>query len=85
MKKTHAIRIAIALASIAALAALLPVLGMILLGLLTLALPLVLVLSPVLVVASLVFLADRLRSKPAGAIGAAPVSLGTPALHAPLP
>lgn len=82
MNKTHALRIAIAVGSIAALALLLPVLGMIALGLLTLVLPLVLVLSPVLVVMSLVFLADRLRGKPAAATAADPVGLGAPVLHA---
>jgi hypothetical protein len=85
MKATHAIRIALALASLAALAFLLPVLGMVLLGLLTLVLPMLLVLSPVLVLLSLVFMADRLRSKRESttATGTEPVSIGAPALHSP--
>jgi len=84
-KTTHALRIAIALGSLAALALLVPVLGMVLLGLLTLVLPMLLVLSPVLALLSLVFLADRLRGKrePAAATGTQPVSIGAPALHAP--
>jgi amino acid permease len=85
MKKTQAIRIVIALVSLAALALLLPVLGTVLLGLLALVLPMLLVLSPVLVLLSLVFVADRLRGKhePAAATGAEPVSIGAPALHSP--
>jgi uncharacterized membrane protein len=87
MKKTQALRIALALGSLAAVALLLPVLGMIGLGLLTLVLPLALVLSPVLVVMALVFAADRLRGKrdPGGLLGAEPVGVGAPALHAPAP
>jgi hypothetical protein len=87
MKKTHAIRIVLALVSLAVLAPLLPVLGMVLLGLLTLVLPMLLVLSPVLVLLSLVFVADRLRGKrePAAATGTEPVSIGAPALHSPAP
>jgi hypothetical protein len=83
-KTTHALRIAFALGSLAVLALLAPVLGMVLLGLLTLVLPMLLVLSPVLVLLSLVFLADRLRGKrePAAATGTQPVSIGAPALHA---
>jgi hypothetical protein len=85
MKRTHALRIAIALVSLAAIALLLPVLGMVLLGLLTLVLPMLLVLSPVLVLLSLVFVADRVRGKhePAAATGAEPASIGAPALHSP--
>lgn len=85
MKNTHALRIVLALTSLAALALLLPVLGMVLLGLLTLVLPLLLVLGPVLVPLSLVFVADRLRNKrePAAAIGTEPVTIGAPALHSP--
>jgi uncharacterized membrane protein YesL len=85
MKKTHALRIAIALGSLAVLALLLPVLGMVLLGLLTLVLPTLLVLSPVLVLLSLGFLADRLRGErePAAATETEPVSIGAPALHSP--
>lgn len=85
MKKTHALRIVLALVSLAALALLLPVLGMALLGLLTLVLPLLLVLSPVLVLLSLAFVADRLRGKhePAATTGTEPVSIGAPALHSP--
>jgi hypothetical protein len=82
MKKTQALRIVFALVSLAALAFLLPVLGTILLGLLTLLLPM---LRPVLVLLSLVFVADRLRGKrePAAATGTEPVSIGAPALHSP--
>ena len=85
MKKTHALPIALALGSLAALALLLPVLGMVLLGLLTLVLPALLVLSPVLVLLALGFLADRLRGthEPAAATGTAPASIGAPALHSP--
>jgi hypothetical protein len=85
MKKTHVVRIAVALGSLAVLALLLPVLGMISLGLLTLVLPLLVVLSPVLAVMTLVFLADRLRGKRELAGETAPVSIGGPALHAPVP
>jgi amino acid permease len=85
MKKIHAIRIGLALVSLAALAILLPVLGTVLLGLLALVLPMLLVVSPVLVLLSLVFLADRLRGKrePTTATGTEPVSIGAPALHSP--
>lgn len=85
MKKAHALRIVLALVSLATLALLLPVLGMVALGLLTLVLPMLLVLSPVLVPLSVAFVADRLRSKhePAAAAGAEPVSIGAPALHSP--
>lgn len=86
MKKTHALRIVLALGSLAALALLLPVLGTILLGLLTLVLPMLLVLGPVLVLLSLAFVADRLRGKrepAAAATGTEPVSIGAPALHSP--
>ncbi|HEX8110508.1 MAG TPA: hypothetical protein VF516_22400 [Kofleriaceae bacterium] len=81
------IRITFALASLAALALLLPVLGMVLLGLLTLVVPMLLVLTPVLVVLSVGFLVDRLRGKrePAGVPGAEPMPIGAPALHAPAP
>jgi hypothetical protein len=87
MKKTHALRIVLALVSLAVLALLLPVLGMVLLGLLTLVLPMLLVLSPVLVLLSLAFVADRLRGKrePAAATGTESVSIGAPALHSPAP
>lgn len=87
MKKTHAFRIVLALVSLAALAFLVPVLGMVLLGLLTLVLPMLLVLSPVLVLLSLVFVADRLRGKrePAAATETEPVSISVPALHSPAP
>jgi hypothetical protein len=86
-KTTYALRIALALASLAALALLLPVLGMVLLGLLTLVLPMLLVLTPVLVLLSLVFLIGRLRGKrePAGITGTESMSIGAPALHAPAP
>lgn len=83
MNKTHAIRIALALGTLAALAALLPVLGMVALGLLTLVAPLVVVLSPMLVVMSLVFLADRLRDR--RELASVPVNIGAPTLHAPIP
>lgn len=83
MNKTHAIRIALALGTLAALAALLPVLGMVALGLLTLVVPLVVVLSPMLVVMSLVFLADRLRDR--RELASVPVNIGAPTLHAPIP
>ena len=84
-KTTPALRIALALASLAALAVVLPVLGMVLLGLLTLVVPMLLVLTPVLVPLALVVLADRLRGKrePAVAPGAESVRIGAPALHAP--
>jgi hypothetical protein len=89
MKKTHALRIVIALVSLAALALLLPVLGMVALGLLTLVLPMLLVLSPILVLLSLGFVADRLRGKrepaAAAATGTEPVSIGAPALHSSAP
>jgi hypothetical protein len=83
-KTTPALRIALALASLAALAVVLPVLGMVLLGLLTLVLPMLLVLTPVLVPLSLVLLVDRLRGKrePAVAPGTESVRIGAPALHA---
>ena len=84
-KTTRALRIAIALASLAALAVSLPVLGMVLLGLLTLVVPMLLVLTPVLVPLGLVLLVGRLRGKRelAAASGAEPVRIGAPALHAP--
>jgi hypothetical protein len=87
MRTTHVLRIALALGSLAALALLLPVLGMVLLGLLTLVLPMLLVLSPVLVLLSLVLVADRLRGtrEPAAATGPEPVRIGAPALHSPAP
>jgi hypothetical protein len=84
-KKTHALRIALALASLAAMAVVFPILAMVLLGLLTLVLPLLLVLSPLLVllpVAGLVHLA-RDRREPAGATSPASAGMGAPALHAP--
>jgi len=81
-KKTHAIRMALALGSLATLAALLPVLGMVLLGLLTLIVPLLVVLSPLLAVMSVAFLADRLRDK-REPTGATQVGIGAPTLHAP--
>ncbi len=86
-KTTHVIRITLALASLAALALLLPVLGMVLLGLLTLVAPMLLVLTPVLVLLSLGFLVDRLRGKrePAGVPATEPMPIGAPALHAPAP
>jgi hypothetical protein len=43
------------------------------------------VLSPVLVLLSLVFVADRLRGKREPAAGTEPVSIGAPALHSPAP
>lgn len=84
-KTTPALRIALALASLAALAVVLPVLGMVLLGLLTLVVPMLLVLTPVLVPLSLVLLVDRLRGKrdAAAVPGAEAVRIGAPALHAP--
>lgn len=87
MKTNHALRISVALGSLAALALLLPVLGFVLLGLLTLVLPMLLVLSPVLVVLSLVFVANRFRGtpEPTAATGTEPASIGAPALHAPAP
>lgn len=85
MTKIYMLRIPLALGSLAALALLLPVVGMILLGLLALVLPALLVLSPVLVLLTLGFLASRLRGKrePAAATGTEPVSIGAPALHSP--
>src|SRR5215470_3853422 len=76
--------IAIALASLASLALLLPVLGMVLLGLLTLVVPMLLVLTPVLVPLSIVFLIDRLRDnrQRAGVATTESVRIGAPALHA---
>ena len=86
MKKTHALRIVLALVSLAVLTPLVPVLGMVLLGLLTLVLPMLLVLSPVLVLLSLVFLADRLRGeREPAATETEPVRIGAPALPAPAP
>jgi hypothetical protein len=86
-KRTRALRIAVALASLAALAVALPVLGMVLLGLLTLVVPMLLVLTPVLVPLSLVLLVDRLRGQrePAIAPGTESVHIGAPALSAPAP
>jgi hypothetical protein len=86
-KTTPALRIALALASLAALVVVLPVLGMVGLGLLALVVPMLLVLTPVLVPLALVFLVDRLRDRrgPAGVPTTEPVTLGAPALHAPAP
>ena len=85
-KTTHALRIALALASLAALVVVLPVLGMVLLGLLALVVPMLLVVTPVLVPLALVFLVDRLRDRrgAAGVPAAEPVTLGAPALQAPV-
>lgn len=85
-KTTLALRIALALASLAALVVVLPVLGMVGLGLLALVVPMLLVLTPVLVPLALVFLVDRLRDQrgPAGP-ATQPVALGAPALQAPAP
>ena len=80
-KTTPALRIAVALASLAALVVVLPVLGMVGLGLLALVVPMLLVLTPVLVPLALVFLVDRLRGKRGPATE--PMTLGTPALQAP--
>jgi hypothetical protein len=82
---TPALRIALALASLAALVVVLPVLGMVGLGLLALVVPMLLVLTPVLVPLALVFLVDRLRDQrgPAGVPASAPVTIGAPALQAP--
>ena len=84
-KTTHALRIALALASLAALVVVLPVLGMVGLGLLALVVPMLLVLTPVLVPLALVFLVDRLRDRrgPAGVLATEPVTIGAPALQAP--
>lgn len=81
-KKT-ALRIALALASITALAVLFPVLAMVLLGLLTLVLPLLLVLSPVLVLLPVVFLIHLARGKRESADEtiAHPVGMGAAALQ----
>lgn len=83
-KKTRALRIAVALASLAAVAVLFPVLGMVLLGLLTLVFPLLLVLAPVLVLLPVVFLVHLARDKrePTGDARATPASMGAPTLHA---
>jgi len=87
MKAAHLLRITVALGSLAALALLLPVMGMVLLGLLALVLPALLVLSPILALLALGFLASRLRGKrePAAATGTEPLSIGAPALHSPAP
>ena len=82
-KTTPALRIALALASLAALVVVLPVLGMVGLGLLVLVVPMLFVLTPVVVPLALVFLVDRLRDKRGPATE--PVTLGAPALHAPAP
>jgi hypothetical protein len=84
-KTTLALRIALALASLTALVVVLPVLGMVGLGLLALVVPMLLVLTPVLVPLALVFLVDRLRDQrgPAGARASEPVTIGAPALQAP--
>lgn len=84
-KTTHALRIAVALASLAALVVVLPVLGMVLLGLLALVVPMLVVLIPVLVPLALVFLVDRLRDRrgSAGIPGTDAVTLGAPAFQAP--
>ncbi len=86
-KTSYVLRITFALASLAALALLLPVLGMILLGLLTLVAPMLLVLTPVLGVLMVGFLVDRARGKhePAGVPGTEPMPIGAPALPAPTP
>ena len=83
-KTIHAFRIALALASLAALVVMLPVLGMVLLGLLALVVPMLLVVTPVLVPLALVFLVDRLRDRgePAGALAAEPM-IGAPVLQVP--
>jgi hypothetical protein len=84
MKKTHALRIAVVLGTLAVLALLLPVLGMVLLGLLTLIVPVFLVLTPLLVPLGLALMADRLRSRPPVAVTEpASLPIGSPALHAP--
>lgn len=85
MNTKPALRIALALVSLAVLVAVLPVLGMVGLGLLALVVPLLFVLTPVVVPLALVLLVDRLRG-PRGSAGVAatePVTLGAPALHAP--
>jgi hypothetical protein len=84
MKKTHALRIAVVLGTLAVLALLLPVLGMVLLGLLTLVVPMFLVLAPILVPLGLALLAGRLRGQPPVAVTeTASLPIGVPALHAP--
>jgi hypothetical protein len=84
MKKTHALRIAVVLGTLAVLTLLLPVLGMVLLGLVTLVVPMLLVLAPVLVPLGLALLVGRLRGQPAVAVTEpAPLPIGAPALHAP--
>jgi hypothetical protein len=84
MKKSHTLRIAIVLGTLAILALLLPVLGMVLLGLLTLVVPMFLVLAPVLVPLGLALLVGRLRGQPSVAVTEpASLPLGAPALHAP--
>jgi hypothetical protein len=84
-KTTAALRIALALALLAALVVVLPVLGMVGLALLALVVPMLLVLTPVLVPLALVFLVDRLRDPrgPAGVPATQPATIGTPALQAP--
>jgi hypothetical protein len=83
--KTHALRIALALASLVAVAVVFPILAMVLLGLLTLVLPLLLVLSPVLVLLPVAFFVHLARDRRdlTGAPGAEPARIGAPALHAP--